>query len=388
MQNRAYFDNAADTPLDPRVVEAMQPCLSQCWGNPSSYHKEGREAREAVEQARRQTAKLIGAEPEEIIFTGGGTESDAMALAGVTAGEPCHVVTSAIEHPAVLESCLALERAGVEVTRLPVGVDGVVDPNDLDRAIRPETRLVSIMAANSVLGTIQPIAELGAIARRRGVLFHTDAVQAAGKIPLDVRTMPIDLLSISAHKMHGPQGVGALFLRKGLKLRPLVPGGGQENGRRSGSENVAGIVGFGRAAEIASDEMADEAARLVQIRDFLIDAILEKISNAYLIGHRRLRLPGHICLGFSGMEGDAVKLLLQLDELGFAVSSGSACSAGHAGGPSHVLQALGFNPIKARGSLRISLGRFNTREEAERFAAALPGAVRSLRPTHGLVGAI
>jgi cysteine desulfurase len=390
MQNRIYFDNAATTPLDPRVFDAMRPYLSQCWGNPSSYHKEGREAHEAVEFARRQVAELIGAEPDEIVFTGSGTEADAMAIGGVTADgdTPSHVVTSAIEHPAVLESCIELKRLGVEVTRLPVSSEGIVDPSDLDRAIRPDTGLVSIMAANNVLGTLQPITELGEIARRRGVLFHTDAVQAAGKIPLNVRTLPIDLLSMSAHKLNGPQGVGALFVRKGLKLRPLVPGGGQEGGRRSGTENVAGIVGFGRAAEIARDEMAGEAARLVQIRDFLIDTILNKINNAYLIGHRYLRLPGHVCFGFTGMEGDAIKLLLQLDEVGFAVSSGSACSANHAGGPSHVLQALGFNPIKARGSLRITLGRFNTREEAERLSTALPEAVRLLRPTHGLVSAI
>ncbi len=390
MQNRIYFDNAATTPLDPRVFDAMRPYLSQCWGNPSSYHKEGREAHEAVEFARRQVAELIGAEPDEIVFTGSGTEADAMAIGGVTADgdTPSHVVTSAIEHPAVLESCIELKRLGVEVTRLPVSSEGIVDPSDLDRAIRPDTGLVSIMAANNVLGTLQPITELGEIARRRGVLFHTDAVQAAGKIPLNVRTLPIDLLSMSAHKLNGPQGVGALFVRKGLKLRPLVPGGGQEGGRRSGTENVAGIVGCGRAAEIARDEMAGEAARLVQIRDFLIDTILNKINNAYLIGHRYLRLPGHVCFGFTGMEGDAIKLLLQLDEVGFAVSSGSACSANHAGGPSHVLQALGFNPIKARGSLRITLGRFNTREEAERLSTALPEAVRLLRPTHGLVSAI
>ena len=390
MNRRIYLDNAATTPLDPRVLDAMQPYLSQCWGNPSSYHKEGRETHEAVEQARRQVAELIGAEPEEIVFTGSGTEADATALrSAVTDGDlPSHVITSSIEHPAVLESCIELERLGVEVTRLPVSSEGIVDPSDLDRAIRPDTRLVSVMAANNVLGTLQPIAELGEIARRRGVLFHTDAVQAAGKIPLNVRTTPIDLLSMSAHKMNGPQGVGALFVRKGLKLRPLVPGGGQEGGRRSGTENVAGIVGVGCAAEIARDEMADEAARLVQIRDFLIDIILKNVGNAYLIGDRYLRLPGHICVGFGGMEGDAIKLLLQLDELGFAVSSGSACSSNHAGGPSHVLQALGFNPIKARGSLRITLGRFNTRAEAERLSAALPEAVRSLRPTHGLVGAI
>lgn len=384
MPQRVYFDNAATTPLDPRVRETMLPFLTERFGNPSSYHREGREMHEAVEQARRQVAELIGAEAEEIVFTGSGTESDVTAIVGATAGEPCHVVVSAIEHPAVLECCRSLERCGVETTQLPVNADGVVEANSLESAMRSTTRLISVMAANNVLGTIQPIAELAEIAKRRGVLFHVDAVQAAGKIPLNVRTTPIDLCSISAHKLNGPQGVGALFIRKGLKLRILLPGGGQEGGRRSGTENVAGIVGFGRAAEIARQEMADEAAKLVPIRDFIIDAVLGKISNAYLIGHRWLRLPGHICLGFSGMEGDAIKLLLQLDKRGFAVSTGSACSANHASGPSHVLQAIGFNPIKSRGSLRITLGRFNTHDEAERFIAILPDAVRSLRPTHGL----
>jgi cysteine desulfurase len=390
MLPRIYFDNAATTPIDPRVLEAMQPHFASSWGNPSSLHQEGREAREAVETARGQVALLLGAEVGEIVFTGSGTEADGMAIWGVAlaAGErPCHVVSSSIEHPAVLECCGQLRRLGVETTLLRVGGNGIVDPSDLERAIRPDTRLVSIMAANNVLGTLQPVAELARIARARGVLFHTDAVQAAGKIPLDVRSQPIDLLSLSAHKLHGPKGVGVLYVRKGVKLSPLLAGGGQENGRRSGTENVAGVVGLGRAAQIARMEMAGEAARLVQIREFLVDAIERTVGNAYFIGHRFRRLPGHVCLGFEGMEGEAIKLLLSLDETGVAISSGSACSANHAGQPSHVLQAIGFNPIKARGSLRITLGRFNTMEEAERFVAVLPEVVRSLRPMHGLVSA-
>jgi cysteine desulfurase len=390
MPSRIYFDNAATTPLDPRVFEAMQPLLARAWGNPSSLHREGREAREAVEAARRQVAKLLGAEPGEIVFTASGTEADAMAIwgAAMAAGdEPCHIVTSSIEHPAVLECCRGLERLNVELTYLPVDGNGIVDPGDLERAIRPDTRLVSIMAANNVLGTLQPVGELARVARSRGVLFHTDAVQAAGKIPINLRSLPVDLLSLSAHKLHGPKGVGALYIRKGVTLAPLVPGGGQEGGRRSGTENVAGIVGFGRAAEIAAAEMAGEAARLVQIREFLIDSIGETIDNAYFIGDRYRRLPGHVCLGFEGLEGEAIKLLLMLDDEGIAISSGSACSANHAGQPSHVLQAIGFNPIQARGSLRITLGRFNTMEEAERLLDVLPEAVRSLRPMHGLMRA-
>jgi cysteine desulfurase len=384
MPDRIYFDNAATTPLDPRVFEAMAPFLKGHFGNASSMHREGREAHEAIDEARRQVAALLGAEPGEIVFTGSGTEADCTALwsaATSAGGQPCHIVTSQIEHPAILECCGALARLGIEVTTLPVDGDGIVDPASLEWAIRPETRLVSVMAANNVLGTLQPIGELGRIARSHGILFHTDAVQAAGKLRLDMRSAAIDLLSLSAHKLHGPKGVGALYVRNGTRLTPLLPGGGQESGRRSGTENVAGIVGFGRAAEIAAVEMAAEAARLVRIRDFINGRIAETIPNAYFIGDRFRRLPGHICLGFEGMETEAIKLLLELDERGVAVSSGSACSANHAGQPSHVLQALGFDPIKARGSLRITLGRFNTMDEAERFVGILPEVVRSLRPT-------
>jgi cysteine desulfurase len=385
--SRIYFDNAATTAPDPRVLEAMRPYIGELWGNPSSLHCEGRQAREAVERARAQVADLLGASPDEIVFTSGGTEADNMALQGVmfAAGLPgAHLITSAIEHPAILACCRQLERLGATVTELPVSRDGLVDPADLDAAIRPETRLVSIMAANNVAGTIQPIAELGEIARRRGVPFHSDAVQAVGKMPFDMQRQPIDLLSLSGHKLHGPKGIGALFVREGVQLWPLMPGGGQEKGRRSGTENVAAIVGLGRAAEIAAAERADEAARLVRLRDHIIESIQANIDNAYLIGDRWRRLPGHICLGFDGQEGEAIKLSLELDDRGIAVSSGSACGAIHAGGPSHVLAAMGFDPLKARGSLRISLGRFNTIEEANRFLEVLPLVAASLRPIGGL----
>ena len=390
MSYRIYFDNAATTAPDPRVLKAMQPYLDEFWGNPSSLYTEGRQAREAVDRARGQVACLLGAEPGEIVFTGSGTEADNMALQGVllAAGlSGSHLVTSAIEHPAILACCRQLERLGVTVTELPVSSEGLVDPADLEAAIRPETRLVSVMAANNVTGTIQPIAELAEIAHRRGVLFHTDAVQAVGKMPFDMRTQPIDLLSLSGHKLHGPKGIGALYVREGIELWPILPGGGQERGRRSGTENVAAIVGLGRAVELAASERSDEAARLVGIRDHIIESILAKIDNAYLIGHRWCRLPGHICLGFDGMEGEAIKLLLELDNQGIAISSGSACSAIHAGQPSHVLAALGFDPLKARGSLRISLGRFNTMDEANRFLEVLPQAVASLRPIRRLAKA-
>jgi len=387
MPNRIYFDNAATTVPDPRVVEAMRPYLEIFWGNPSSLYLEGRQVREAVDHARAQVADLLNAEPGEIVFTGGGTEADNMALQGVFLAADLsnsHLVTSAIEHPAILACGRQLGKLGVAVTELPVNREGIVNPGDLEAAMRPETRLVSIMAANNVIGTIQPIAELAEIAHRRGAMFHTDAVQAVGKMPFDMRTQSIDLLSLSGHKLHGPKGIGVLFVRKGVKLWPILPGGGQEEGRRSGTENVPAIVGLGKAAEIVISERTDEVARLVGIRDYIMDTILAKIGNAYLIGDRWRRLPGHICLGFDGQEGEAIKLLLELDNQGIAISSGSACSAIHAGQPSHVLTALGLDPLKARGSLRISLGRFNTMDEALRFCEVLPRAVASMRSISGL----
>ena len=375
MPPRIYFDNAATTPPDPVVLEAMEPYLRQFWGNPASLYVEGRQAREALDGARGRVAALLGAEPGEIVFTSGGTEADNLALQGVlmAAGPAAsHLVTSAIEHPAVLACCQQLERLGVAVTRLRVDDQGLVDPADLEAALQPNTRLVSVMTANNVTGALQPIKELAEITRRHGALFHTDAVQAVGKLDLDLRTLPVDLLALSGHKIHGPKGVGALYVRKGVELWPLLPGGGQEQGRRSGTENVAGIVGLGRAAELAAAEGSAEVARLVRIREHLIEGILASIPRAYLIGHRWRRLPGHICMGLHGLEGQAIKLLLELDTEGIAISSGSTCSAIHAGQPSHVLEAMGLDPLRARGSLRITLGRFNTMEEADRLLEVFP----------------
>ena len=383
MSDRIYFDNSATTPLDPRVVKAMEPYLAGIFGNPSSLHWAGREAKAAIDQARQQVADLLHAQPNEIIFTASGTEADNMALIGVLEAlgqRENHLITSAIEHPAILETCRYLEGQGVEVTYLGVDGDGLVDPNELRKALRPTTRLVSIMAANNVVGTLQPITELGRIAREHGVLFHTDAVQAVGKIPLNVQTQPIDLLSLSAHKLHGPKGIGALLVRRDVPLKPLVHGGGQECGLRSATENVAGIVGLGKAAEIAHTEMSEEASYLVQLRDKLIDSITSVLPNAYLIGHRYRRLPGHVCLGLAGQEGEAIKLLLALDEAGIAISTGSACSAQHGSEPSYILRAMGFDLIRARGSLRITLGRFNTAAEVDRFLNVLPQVVADLRP--------
>ncbi len=374
-----YLDHAATTPLDPRVRSEMEPWLSSACGNPSSLHSAGRRARAAIDLARERVARLIGAEPAEIVFTASGTEADNLALAGSVARRG-GLVTSAIEHPAVIETARSLGSAGLSVSFVAPRVDGVVHPDDLTAALAGGAGLVSIMAANNVVGTVQPLPELARAAHAAGALFHTDAVQAAGKLPLEVRDAGIDLLSMSAHKMHGPQGVGALFVREGLELEPIVRGGGQERGRRSATENVAGIVGFGAAAGIAREEMAAEAVRLVVLRERILETLGERLPCAYLIGDRFRRLPGHLCLGLAGLENEAITLLLALDERGIAVSSGSACSSRHAGQPSHVLAAMGFDPIRARGSLRVTLGRFTTDEDVERFLDALPAVAAALRP--------
>ncbi|HSW44858.1 MAG TPA: cysteine desulfurase family protein [Phycisphaerae bacterium] len=380
---RIYFDNAATTPLDPRVRAAMQPYLDSAFGNPSSLHCEGRAAKEAVEEARGYTAALVGAKPSEVVFTSGGTEADSLAIRGVVRayrGRSVHVITSAIEHPAVREACRDLAIDGIGGTLLRVSANGIVDPDELSRTIRPDTRLISIMAANNVVGTLQPVQEFARIARDHGVLFHTDAVQAAGKVPLDVHRDGIDLLSVSGHKLHGPKGAGALVVRDGVPLAPLILGGGQEAGRRPGTENVAAIVGLGEAARIYGELGSEENARLVRLRERLIEGALARGPDAYLIGDRHRRLPGHVCLGFAGLEGEAIKLLLALDELGVSVSSGSACGANHAGEPSHVLTAMGFDSLRARGAVRITLGRFNTEDEVDHFLRVLPGVVGRLNP--------
>jgi cysteine desulfurase len=375
-----YLDNSATTPVDPRVVAAMEPWHAQAFGNPSSLHTLGRQARDAVDAARAQVAALLGARPREIVFTASGTEADNLALAAaVGASGSGHLVTSAIEHPAILETARALQRRGVAFTSVPVDADGLVDPAVVRDSIEPHTRMVSIMAANNVIGTIQPVTEIGQAAREAGALFHTDAVQAVGKAPFNLAEQPIDLLSLSAHKLHGPKGVGALYVRDGVTLSPIIHGGGQERGLRSATENVAGIVGFGVAAELAAAEMADDNLRLTALRERLIAGILSACPQAYLIGHRQRRLPGHVCLGFAGQEGEAIRLLLALDEAGIMASTGSACSASHAAEPSYVLRALGFDPFRARGALRLTLGRFNTEAEVDRTIDILPTLVGGLR---------
>jgi cysteine desulfurase len=390
MPDRIYFDHSATTPLDPRVAFAMNLANVETFGNPSSLHSEGRQARELLERARGQVAALLGAAPAEIVLTASGTEADNLALLGVfrpgadkTSG---HLITSATEHPAIIETSRFLEQNGIQVTYLPVDEHGLVDPDELEKAFRPNTRLVSIMAANNVVGTLQPVAELARITKEHGALFHTDAVQSAGKVALDVTQVPVDMVSMSAHKLHGPKGIGALYVRNGVRLHPLVFGGGQEHGLRSATENVAGIVGFGTAAQLAAADMTDEAVRLVQLRDRILAGLQEALPQAYLIGHPSKRLPGHLCLGFAGQEGESIRLLLSLDEAGVAISSGSACSAHKASEPSYVLLAMGFDPIRARGTLRVTLGRFNTTVEVDRFLQILPPAVNALRPVASYAG--
>lgn len=380
---RIYLDCAATTPLDERVARAMVPYWHEVYGNPSSLHHEGLAAREALEEARATLAGLLGAASDEVVFTSGGTESDNMAIVGVFqtfAGKPFHMVTSAAEHPAVLETARFLERLGADVTYLPSGSDGVIDPGRVEEALRPETRLISLMAANNVTGVVQPVGAVAALARRHGVLFHCDAVQAFGKIHLPGGADRPDMISISGHKIYGPKGVGALYMRRGIACSPLLHGGGQENGRRPSTHNVAGIVGLAAAARLCGESMSEEACRLVNLRDELLHGLQRLYSGVYLIGHPHRRLPGHLCLGFAGLEGEAVKLLLALDEAGIAVSTGSACSSAKAGQPSYVLQSMGFDPVRARGSLRLTLGRSSRAEHIQRVLDAFRTVLRGLRP--------
>jgi cysteine desulfurase len=375
---RFYFDHNATTPVAPEVLETMTAYLSQVYGNASSIHHFGQGAKERMEAARRQLAALMGCQAADLVFTGGGTESDNMAVLGVVRarGGARHVITSSIEHPAVLGPCQQLEREGAQVTRLRVGPDGAVDPADVRRALRPDTALISIMHANNELGTVQPIAEIAAIARAAGVPLHVDGVQALGKIPVDVTALGVDLYSVTGHKLYGPKGVGALYVRKGTALAPIAYGGHHERDRRPGTENVPGIAGFGAAAELAGRTLAAESARLAGLRDKLEAAILRRISGAAVNGSRSNRTPNTSNVCFDAIDGEA--LVIALDLRGFAVSTGAACSSG-ALAPSHVLTAIGLSPDRARASMRFSLGRGNTAEQVEGLVEALEGAVGHLR---------
>jgi len=377
--NRIYLDYAATTPAHPEVVQAMVPFFTEGFGNPSSIYACGQEAKKALENSRTSVASLLGARDEEIVFTGGGSEADNYAIKGVAfANEERgnHIITSKIEHHAVLETCHFLQKRGFEITYLPVDEYGLVSPELLRRAITGKTVLVSIMHANNEVGTIQSLAELSKVAREAGVYFHTDAVQTVGHIPTKVDELGVDMLSLSAHKLYGPKGVGVLYVRKGTRLVPLIHGGGQERGRRSGTENVPGIVGLGKAVEIASREMDEEARRVTALRDKLIKSLLQGIEYTRLNGHPQQRLPNNVNVSISFVEGES--MLLNLDFEGICASTGSACSSGSLE-PSHVLLSLGLSHEQAHGSLRLSLGKWTTEEEIDRVLEVLPRIVGKLR---------
>jgi len=386
--NRVYLDFNATTPVEPEVLEAMLPYFSAEFGNAASIHTPGQRARAAVETAREQVAALIGSRPQEIVFTSGGTESDNHAIFGVVrqaflpvsssrnANSHPHVITTAIEHEAVLNTCQALEKEGVSVTYLPTDRDGLIDLDQLRRALRPETVLITVMHANNELGTIQPLEEIGRIAKEADVYFHTDAVQSAGKIPIDVRILQLDLLSLSAHKLYGPKGIGALFIRGGTRLRQLLYGGHHQRGFRPGTENVAGIVGLGKAAEIARKSLAEDAQRVSALRDKLQQGLLHTVPQSRVNGGAAPRTPNTTNIVFPDVEGEA--LLIALDLKGLAVSTGAACSSG-AVEPSHVLTAIGLPPEEARASLRFSLGRHTTAADIDFALNVVPAAVAQLR---------
>ena len=376
---RIYLDYAATTPMRSEVLEAMQPYLTEVFGNPSSIYSYGHEAKAGVDKARIAVASLLGAREEEIVFTGGGTEADNFAIKGIgfaNRSKGNHIITSSIEHHAVLETCQFMETQAFAVTYLQVDKYGMVDPDDVKNAITPETILITIMHANNEIGTIQPISEIGRIAREAGVYFHTDAVQTAGHIPSDVNELNVDMLSTSAHKLYGPKGVGALYLRKGTRIIPLIHGGEQENNRRASTENVAGIVGFGKAAELAKLELKVESTRIAAMRDRLVNSLEKNIDEIQLNGHRTRRLPNNINLTVAYTEGESI--VLNLDLKGICASTGSACTSSSLE-PSHVLVAIGLPQEIAYSSFRMTLGKWNTDEDIDRVIQVLPEVIADLR---------
>ena len=384
MMDRIYLDYAATAPVLPEVLDAMLPFFVSRYGNASGVHGTGRDARKAVEEARRQTAEFLSAQSREICFTSGGSESDNLAITGAAFAlreRGNHLITTMIEHPAVLNTCRWLEKQGFRVTYLRPDRFGYISPDSVREALTPDTILVSVMMANNEIGTVEPIAEIGEICRGKGVLFHTDAVQAAGSIRLDAEALKADMISLSAHKFHGPKGAGALYIRKGTRLEALIHGGSQERGMRAGTENVPGIVGLGKAAEIAGREREENTARIRELRDRLVKRIMDEIPDAAVNGHPEHRLANNCHLSFSGVESEA--LLLRLDLEGIAASGGSACTSGSTE-PSHVLQAIGMDEEMAKGSIRLTLGRETTLEEIEKASQILPKIVRDLRAMRGL----
>ena len=377
--DRHYFDHNATTPVAPEVLQAMEPCFAEVYGNASSIHYFGQQAKLVVERARRQVAALLNARPQEIVFTSGGTEANNLAILGfLRHADPGrrHVITTAIEHPSVLDACRQRQREGAEVTFLRPGSNGVVSPDDIRAALRPETALVSVMHANNETGAVQPLREIAAMTREAGVTCHADGVQAAGKIPVDVRELGVDLYSLSAHKIYGPKGAGALFVRRGTRLGPVLFGGHHERDRRAGTENVPGIAGLGAAAELAHRNLAAESKRLAALRDRLEQGLLARLDAAGVNGGGAPRVPNTTNLYFDYVEGES--LVIALDLKGLAVSTGAACSSGSVE-PSHVLTAMGLRPDRARASLRFSLGRRNTPEQVEELMAVVEEAVVRLR---------
>ncbi|MCM8762136.1 MAG: cysteine desulfurase NifS [Candidatus Omnitrophica bacterium] len=374
-----YMDYNATTPCDKRVVDEMVPYFSEQFGNPSSIYRLARDAKKAVEKARENLAKLLDCKPEEVFFTSCGTEADNWAITGTAFGmrdKGRHIITSSIEHHAVLHTCKFLEKMGYEITYLPVDRYGIVDIEILKKSIRKDTILVSIMAANNEIGTIQPIKEIAQIVKEKGVLFHTDAVQVVGKLPFSVKQLGLDMLSLSGHKFYGPKGVGALYVKKGVKLIPFIYGGGQERKKRAGTENVAGIVGIGKAAEIAISEMTEEGEKIRPLRDKLEEGIKQKIPEIIINGHPEKRLYNTLNLCIRAVEGEAI--LLHLDFEGICASSGSACTSGSLE-PSHVLVAIGVPDILLHSSLRLSLGKHNTEDDVDKVLEVLPGIAEKLR---------
>ena len=375
-----YLDNAASTAVHPEVVKEMMPYFDTQYGNPSSIHQFGRKAMNAIEKARKQVATLIGAEPNEILFTSGGTESNNTILDGVLTSnsepDPEHIITSSIEHEAVLQPCKEFENVGIKITYLPVDEYGIVNPDEITNSINSHTVLVSIMFANNEVGTIQPIKEISEICKKYQIPLHTDAVQAVGKIPINVKDLGVDALSISSHKINGPKGIGALFIKKGLMVTPQILGGGQENGMRSGTENVASIVGFGKACEIAKERLNRNISHFQTLHSSILSKIVKEISHVKLNGHPEKRIFNNVHLTFMGVNGE--DLIIKLDEYGIAASTGSACSV-HTQKASHVLKAMGFNHEQITGSLRISFGYMNTLDEVEQAVEVLKKVVSELR---------
>lgn len=380
MNNKIYFDHSATTPVLPEVAEAVSRFMTDSWGNPSSLYQTGQRVRGEVDAARASVAANLGADPKEIVFTGSGTEADNQAVKGVFEArrkKGNHIICFGLEHPAVIEPCKYLEKHhGAEVTYLYPDKTGVLRPDQVEEAITDRTILITVMMANNVIGTIQPLAEIGKIAKNHGVTFHSDAVQTAGTLPIDVNELGVDLLALSAHKFYGPKGVGVLYVRKGTNISPLIHGGNQERGRRSGTENVPGIIGLAKALEIAAGELETKARHLELLRDRLVEGVLNRIQDVAYVGDPKRRLPGNACFSFKYIEGES--LVLHLDMMGIAASSGSACSS-HSLEPSHVLLGIGMSPVEAHGSLRVTLGRGSTDAEVDSFLNILPEIVERLR---------